>query len=132
MPSERLRPFVHPRFDLDTIALYGRTRALRSAVPFEDEDFRAAASPSPRWRFGQTNYRLYVRDRQTGEHCVWFLGTTLGSWTVLTGGRARDPGVGLLDRLGLVPYAERREPYSVLIQPSAGFGVTLPPRSLPA
>lgn len=83
VPPERVRPLVHPRFDLDTIELDGRTRALLSVVPFEDEDFRAAAFPSPRWRFGQTNYRLYVRDRQTGEHCVWFLGTTLGSWSVM-------------------------------------------------
>ena len=27
----------------------------------------------------QTNHRVYVIDRETGEHMVWFLGTTLGS-----------------------------------------------------
>ncbi len=79
---DRLRPLIHPRFDLDCIQLGGVSKALLSVVPFEDQDFRAAAFPSPRWRFGQTNYRVYVRDRLSGARAVWFLGTTLGSWTV--------------------------------------------------
>jgi hypothetical protein len=82
LPPERLQGLVHPRFELDCIRLDGRKRALLSVVPFEDQDFRAAAFPSPRWRFGQTNYRIYIRDRQTGSRAVWFLGSTLGSWTV--------------------------------------------------
>lgn len=82
VPPERLRPLVHRRFDLDTVSIEGQPRALMSAVVFEDQDFRAAAWPSPRWRFGQTNYRIYVRDREAGARAVWFLGTTLGSWTV--------------------------------------------------
>lgn len=82
VPPERLRPLVHPRFDLDCVAIDNRVRALFSAVVFEDQDFRAAAWPSPRWAFGQTNYRIYVRDRHTGCRAVWFLGTTLGSWSV--------------------------------------------------
>ena len=81
MPPERLRPLVHPR-DFKMVSLDGANRALISVVPFEDQDFRAAAWPSPRARFGQTNYRIYVVDRETGQRAVWFLGTTLGSWTV--------------------------------------------------
>lgn len=221
VPPERLRPHVHPRFDLDLVEFDGRPRALLSVVPFEDEDFRAAAFPSPRWRFGQTNYRIYVRDAATGERCVWFLGTTLGSWTVMlpkylwrlpwhhgrfrfdcvcagerytryrletvsawapvrldldhlggraihrgfpddetaevvlthplrgyyfrsdgrlgsysiwhdrltaTSARVREARFGLLDRLGLVPYDEQRDAYSVLVQPSTEFLIRLPPR----
>lgn len=82
VPPQRLRALVDPRFDLDCIDVDGVECALLSVVPFEDQEFRAAAWPSPRWKFGQTNYRIYVRDRKTGVRAVWFLGTTLGSWTV--------------------------------------------------
>jgi len=81
IPPERLRPLIDPRFELDCVDVNGAPKALLSVVPFEDQDFRAAALPSPRWRFGQTNYRIYIRDR-AGRHAVWFLGTVLGSWTV--------------------------------------------------
>ena len=83
VPPERVAGLVDERFALDTIQVDGQERALISVVPFEDEDFRWAASDGPRWRFGQTNYRIYVRDRQTGKRAVWFLGTTLGSWRVV-------------------------------------------------
>ncbi len=223
VPPERLRPLVHLRFDLDTVVIDGAGRALISVVPFEDQDFRAAAWPSPRARFGQTNYRIYVVDRETGQRAVWFLGTTLGSWTVAvprylwrlpwhygrfaiaceqdgagryttyrfdtqsawapvrleldhepdaplslpgfadletaltilthpldgfytrrdgrlgsysvwherlvpTGGRVRSARLGLLDRLGVVPFAEQAVAHSVLIQPRTEFLVRLPPR----
>lgn len=73
-----LRPYVHERFDLDTIVDdSGRTRALISVVPFEDHDFAFARLPWPRWTFGQTNYRAYVRDTATGERAVWFFGTVV-------------------------------------------------------
>jgi hypothetical protein len=76
----RLRPLVDPRYDLDYVSdAQGRTRALISAVPFEDQDFHFAVLPRPRFRFGQTNYRAYVADRATGERLVWFFGTTLDS-----------------------------------------------------
>jgi hypothetical protein len=52
-------------------------------VPFEDQDFHFVGLPWPKWRFGQTNYRTYVIDRETGERAVWFFGTTLDSWTVV-------------------------------------------------
>ena len=78
---QRLRPLIDERFELDCIDVNGVPKALLSVVPFEDQDFRAAALPSPRWRFGQTNYRIYIRDR-AGRRAVWFLGTVLGSWAV--------------------------------------------------
>ncbi|MEN9579334.1 MAG: hypothetical protein RJA70_2343 [Pseudomonadota bacterium] len=53
-----------------------------SAVPFIDRGFLCQKLPFIRRDFAQTNYRVYVVDRQSGEHCVWFFGTTLGSWLV--------------------------------------------------
>ncbi|RYG27580.1 MAG: DUF2071 domain-containing protein, partial [Burkholderiales bacterium] len=60
----------------------GRAKALISVVPFIDVDFTSACLPFPKFTMGQTNYRVYVVDSTTGEKCVWFLGTTLDSWTV--------------------------------------------------
>ena len=80
---DALRPHIDARFDLDTIIdAEGREKALISVVPFLDQDFRFVRFPWKKWRFGQTNYRAYVRDRNTGEHVVWFFGTVLDSWTV--------------------------------------------------
>ncbi len=81
---ERVRPFLHPRFEPDCFAgADGRPKVLVSMVPFQDQDFRFATLGWPRWRFGQTNYRTYVVDTATGGRAVWFWGTTLDSWTVL-------------------------------------------------
>lgn len=78
-----LRPHIAERFELDVItAPDGSEKALISVVPFYDEDFRFAKFPWYEWAFGQTNYRAYVKDRETGEHAVWFFGTVLDSWTV--------------------------------------------------
>jgi len=78
-----LRTHVHERFELDCItASDGSQMALISVVPFLDRDFRFVRMPWPKWSFGQTNYRAYVRDRVTGEHVVWFFGTSLASATV--------------------------------------------------
>jgi hypothetical protein len=80
---ERLQQLIHPRFAPDLVGLPGAgARALVSVVPFEDQDFRFGAAPWLRFRFGQTNYRAYVVDRETGERLVWFFGTTLDSWSV--------------------------------------------------
>jgi hypothetical protein len=82
----RVRPHVHPRFEIDCFVdspAGPRTRTLVSIVPFEDQDFRFAAAPWLKFRFGQTNYRTYVIDRETGERAVWFFGTTLDSWMVV-------------------------------------------------
>ncbi|NJN05593.1 MAG: hypothetical protein HC814_03245 [Rhodobacteraceae bacterium] len=44
-----------------------------SAVPFLDLDFHFdRVLPFAKFVFGQTNYRVYVIDRRTGEHAVWF------------------------------------------------------------
>lgn len=73
-----LRQHVHERFALDTIRdPSGRQQALVSVVPFYDLDFRAALCPWPTFRFGQTNYRAYVTDRESGERVAWFFGTSL-------------------------------------------------------
>lgn len=84
VPPERVRPHVDSRFELDCfVGADGAPRVWVSVVPFEDQDFRLAAVGWPRFRFGQTNYRTYVIDRQTGERAVWFFGTTLDSWFVV-------------------------------------------------
>ncbi len=83
VPPERLRPHVHPRFDLDCFTdASGQTRTWVSMVPFEDQDFHFQALPWATFRFGQTNYRAYVIDRDTGRRAVWFFGTSLDSWSV--------------------------------------------------
>jgi hypothetical protein len=81
--SSRLRELVHPRFAIDEVQDQdGVMRGLVSAVTFHDRDFRLAACPWPRFQFGQTNYRSYVTDTETGEHVAWFFGTSLASWSV--------------------------------------------------
>lgn len=83
VPPDRVRPHVHPAFDLDCFAgPSGEPLVWVSMVPFEDQDFRFAAARWLRFRFGQTNYRTYVIDRSTGRRAVWFFGTTLDSWSV--------------------------------------------------
>lgn len=82
LPAERLRPHVPERFEIVEFDLEGEKRALLSAVPFWDENFSFVCLPFLRFSFGQVNHRIYVRDRETGENAVWFLGTTLGSGLV--------------------------------------------------
>ena len=83
LPAERLRPHIPDRFDIPTFPINGQQLALMSAIPFLDADFHFyRLTPFIQWQFAQTNYRVYVVDRETGEHCVWFFGTTLGSWVV--------------------------------------------------
>ena len=79
----RVRPHVDERYALDVYpGPDGAPRVWVSAVPFEDQDFHVLAAPWARFRMGQTNYRTYVVDRETGARAVWFWGTTLGHWTV--------------------------------------------------
>ncbi len=78
----RLYGFFPERFKLDTIELNGEQKALISVVPFIDVDFTSAVFPFPKFSMGQTNYRVYIIDQKTQERCVWFLGTTLDSWTL--------------------------------------------------
>jgi len=78
-----LRTHLHERFEPDCITLPdGTQQALISVVPFLDQDFRFVSCPWPKWRFGQTNYRAYVTDTESGEHVAWFFGTSLSSFVV--------------------------------------------------
>jgi len=79
---ENLRRHVHGRFELDVVNHDGRDAALVSVVPFVDQDFRFSRLPWFKRRFGQTNYRAYVTDSETGEHVAWFFGTSLDSIAV--------------------------------------------------
>ena len=75
-----LRKHLHARFEPVCLAVNGRSRqALVSVVTFLDRDFRFAVCPWFKGSFGQTNYRAYVKDTQTGEHAAWFFGTCLDS-----------------------------------------------------
>jgi len=79
-----LRQHLHPRFEPVCLSVDGKSaRSLVSVVTFLDRDFRFAACPWPTWSFGQTNYRAYVHDTETGEQAVWFFGTCLDSLSVL-------------------------------------------------
>lgn len=82
VPADRFKGLFPARFKLDTIMIDGMEKGLISVVPFIDVDFTSAVFPFPTFTMGQTNYRIYIIDTVTGERCVWFLGTTLDSWTL--------------------------------------------------
>ena len=84
VPPERLAPHIPTdRFEIPTYDINGRQLALLSVVPFVDDDFCFyRLLPWFKFRFPQTNFRVYVIDRATGEPVVWFFGTTLGSRVV--------------------------------------------------
>lgn len=83
VPVERFKGIFPERFQLDSVEIDGQIMGLISVVPFIDVDFTSAVFPFPKFTMGQTNYRIYVIDTETGERCVWFLGTTLDSWTLI-------------------------------------------------
>jgi uncharacterized protein YqjF (DUF2071 family) len=79
----RVRQLIHSRFEPVCLAVKGGPRrALISVVTFVDRDFRFAAFPYFKRSFGQTNYRAYVQDTETGEQAAWFFGTCLDSVSV--------------------------------------------------
>jgi hypothetical protein len=81
-PSD-LRKHLHPRFEPICVAVDGRRpQALVSVVTFQDRDFRFVACPWFTATFGQTNYRAYVQDSETGDQAAWFFGTCLDSVSV--------------------------------------------------
>lgn len=82
VPADRFKGIFPERFQLDTVEIGGQEMGLISVVPFIDVDFTSAVFPFPKFTMGQTNYRIYIIDTETGERCVWFLGTTLDSWTL--------------------------------------------------
>jgi len=78
-----LRMHLHRRFEPVCLAVDGGVRrALVSVVTFLDRDFRFVMCPWFKGSFGQTNYRAYVEDTQTGEQVAWFFGTCLDSISV--------------------------------------------------
>jgi len=82
VPVDRFQGIFPDRFRLDTVEVDGQLMGLISVVPFIDVDFTSAVFPFPKFTMGQTNYRIYIIDTETGERCVWFLGTVLDSWTL--------------------------------------------------
>ncbi|MFM2343396.1 MAG: hypothetical protein RLZZ210_4 [Pseudomonadota bacterium] len=84
IPPERFKDIIPPRFKLDTVNINGEEKALISVVPFFDMDFTSAVFPFFKFKMGQTNYRIYIIDQDTGKRAVWFLGTTLDSWIIFT------------------------------------------------
>ncbi|MDP0588317.1 MAG: DUF2071 domain-containing protein [Candidatus Endonucleobacter bathymodioli] len=83
VPADRFHGLFPERFQLDTVVINGQEMGLISVVPFIDVDFTSAVFPFPKFTMGQTNYRIYIIDTETGERCVWFLGTTLDSWVLV-------------------------------------------------
>jgi hypothetical protein len=82
VPAARFDGIFPNRFELDTVEISGQEMGLVSVVPFVDVDFTSAVFPFPNFTMGQTNYRIYIIDKKTKERCVWFLGTTLDSFTL--------------------------------------------------
>ncbi len=82
IPVDRFKGLFPERFQLDSVEVNGQKMGLISVVPLINVDFTLAAFPFPKFTMGQTDYRIYIIDTETGEHCVWFLGTTLDSWTL--------------------------------------------------
>jgi hypothetical protein len=82
VPVDRFEGMFPRRFELDSVEIDGQQMGLISVVPFIDVDFTSAVYPFPKFTMGQTNYRIYIIDKESGERCVWFLGTVLDSWTL--------------------------------------------------
>lgn len=83
VPADRFAGLFPDRYQLDALEINGQKLGLVSVVPFIDVDFTSAVFPFPKFEMGQTNYRIYIVDTETNERCVWFLGTTLDSWTLM-------------------------------------------------
>jgi len=78
----RLARHLPAAFTPEIVTIDATPRALISAVPFRDLDFRFGFAPFLRFAFGQTNYRAYVR--RGDERCVWFFGTSLATrWVAI-------------------------------------------------
>lgn len=83
LDPERLALHLPPRFEPLCVRIAdGNVQALMSVVSFYDTDFRLCRLSAPRFDFGQTNYRAYIVNRETGQMSAWFFGTTLDSAAV--------------------------------------------------
>jgi len=77
---EKLKKHIPIEFEIVTIEVNGKKMGIMSAVPFLDKDFHIKKFfPFIKFQFYQTNYRVYVKEKSTGEHIAWFFGTNLGS-----------------------------------------------------
>ena len=76
----RLQGLIPGRFALDTVPVGGSEKALISVMPFLDGNLTSAVRPFPCTKVGQTDYRTYIIDKDTGDRCVWFFGATLDTW----------------------------------------------------
>lgn len=80
---DKIRPHIPEQFELVRIREHGVEKGIMSVVPFLDKDFCISRFfPFVKFKFYQTNYRVYVIDKRTGEQLVWFFGTNLGSHIV--------------------------------------------------
>ena len=114
VPVERLTPHIPgERFEVPVFEIDGKRLALLSVVPFIDDGFRFWLFPFVRFHFAQTNYRVYVIDRASGQPCVWFFGTTLGGWPVRV---AR--------RLWKIPWYPAKYSHRCEVDPASGRYVT--------
>jgi hypothetical protein len=82
VPPERLRPYIHPRFELITLEIGGKKRALLSVVPFYNDPLASVLMPFFGPSMGQVNYRAYVTDTTSGERGIWFFDCVLDSMAV--------------------------------------------------
>ena len=73
----RVRSYVPERFDLDSREIDSEPFAFVSMVTYRYDRLRLHVAPFVRLSFAQTNYRVYVVDRASGQRCVWFLGFTI-------------------------------------------------------
>ncbi len=76
----RLKGLIPERFALNTVSINGSEQALISVMPFLDGNLTSAVRPFPCTKVGQTDYRTYIIDKDTGDRCVWFFGATLDTW----------------------------------------------------
>ena len=84
VPVAKISPYIPEPFELWSFNKNATDYALISAVPFMDKDFSFYRfAKAIKFKFFQTNFRTYIRHKQTNEYSAWFFGTTLGSITNL-------------------------------------------------
>lgn len=86
VPKKKLEKYIpSDRYEIPEFETERGKLAFLSVVPFMDIDFHFPKFlPWPKLSFYQTNHRVYIIDKHTGQHVVWFFGTNLGSRLVYT------------------------------------------------
>lgn len=83
LPAQALQRLLPPGLELLEFPIAGQACGLISVAVFLNRGFQLLRLPGlPRLDFGQSNYRVYVRD-PSGDPGIWFLGTSLGSASYL-------------------------------------------------